>query len=112
MANPKPDMTVADAMNRVLAVEREAAVAIAAAEADAESQLRAAREQRRKILDRARDRASRVHVRAQARLAEELARLDARAQAAGDLHEPLESIAQRAIDRLAGHLASGDHESP
>jgi vacuolar-type H+-ATPase subunit H len=111
MANPKPDMTVADAMNRVLEVEREAAVAIAAAEADAESQLRAARERRRKILDRARDRASRVHVRAQSRLAERLSQLDAQAQTAGALHEPLESIAQRAIDRLACRLASSNDES-
>jgi vacuolar-type H+-ATPase subunit H len=112
MANPQPDMTVADAMNRVLEVEREAAVAITAAEADAESQLRAARELRRKILDRARDRASRVHVRAQARLAERLSELDAEAQAADAQHQPLESIAQRAIDRLAWRLASGDDESP
>ena len=72
MANSQPDMTVADAMNRVLEVEQRAAIALAAAEADAESRLQEAREQRRRILDRARDRASRVHVKAQARLAEHL----------------------------------------
>lgn len=110
MANSQPDMTVADAMNRVLEVEQRAGIALAAAEADAESRLREARDQRRRILDRARDRASRLHVKAQARLADQLSQLDARAQAAGGLLEPLESIAQRAIDRLAHRLVCDDHD--
>ena len=112
MANPTPDTTVADAMNRVLEAEREAAAAIAAAEAEAEATLRAAREQRREILDKARDRASRLHVRAQSRIAATLSELDAQAKAATGSRESLESIAQRAIDNLARRLASGDHEPP
>jgi len=110
MANSIPDMTVADAMNRVLEVEREAADAIHAAQSDADAVLQAARETRRQILDRARDRASRLHVRAQARLADTLSQLDARAQTAGAHRESLESIAQRAIEQLARRLASRNHE--
>jgi len=112
MANQQPDMTVADAINRVLEVERAAADAIRAAEADAEALLRAARETRRQILDRARDRASRLHVRAEASFAETLARLDKDAQAAGGLRAPLDEIAGRAIAQLARRLASDDHECP
>jgi len=111
MANSIPDMTVADAMNRVLEVERDAAVAIRAAQSDADAVLQAARETRRQILDRARDRASRLHVRAQARLAETLCELDTQAQAAGGHRETLEAIAQRAIAQLARRLASRNHES-
>ena len=99
-------------MNRVLEVEREAAVAIAAAEAEAEAALRAARELRRRILDQARDRASRLHVRARSRIAATLSQLDAQSKAAIGQRESLESIAQRAIDNLARRLASGDHEPP
>jgi vacuolar-type H+-ATPase subunit H len=112
MANSIPDMTVADAMNRVLEIERDAAAAIRAAESDADAVLQAARESRRQVLERARDRASRLHVRAQARLADTLSRLDAQAQTAGAQRESLEAIAQRAIDQLARRLASRDHEPP
>ena len=97
-------------MNRVLEAEQRAAIALAAAATDAESRLREARDERRRILDRARDRASRVHVKAQARLADRLSQLDARAQVASGLLPPLESIAQRAIDRLAERLVCDDHD--
>jgi vacuolar-type H+-ATPase subunit H len=110
MANSFPDMTVADAMNRVLEVERDAAAAIRAAESEADAVVQAARESRRQLLERTRDRASRLHVRAQAHLADKLSQLDARAQTAGGHRESLESIAQRAIERLARRLTSRNHE--
>lgn len=112
MANTETDMTVADAMNRVLEVERETADAIRRAEAEAEAQLRSARDTRRRLLDRARDRATRLHVRAQARLAETLARLDAEAQAAARSGAPLDTLAERAIEQLARRLVADEHESP
>jgi len=112
MANSTPGTTVADAMNRVLELERAAAVAIAEAEAEAEATVRAARDLRRRLLDQARDRASRLHVRAQSRIAAALAGADAEATAATGQRAAPESIAQRAIDNLARRLASDDHEPP
>lgn len=111
MANLHPEMSVADAIDRVLEVEREAAAAIRGAEAEAESMLRAARETRRRILDRARDRATRLHVRAQARLADKLARLDAEARAAGARTAPREELIEQAIGLLARRLASDQDDS-
>jgi vacuolar-type H+-ATPase subunit H len=112
MAHTQPDMTVADAIDRVLEVEQEAADAIRAAEAEAEALLRTARETRRQILDRARDRATRLHVRAQARLADTLAQLDSQARSAEGAGAPLAALAERAIEQLALRLAADDHESP
>ena len=110
MANAQPDITVADAIDRVLEAERQAAQSIRAAEAEAEALLQAARDDRRRILDRARDRATRVHVRAQARLAEELAQLEANARAAGGERPLLDDLAAQAIENLARRLASDDHD--
>jgi vacuolar-type H+-ATPase subunit H len=110
MAHTQTDMTVADAIDRVLAVERDAADAIRAAEAQAEATLRAARDTRRQLLDRARDRATRLHVRAQARLADTLAGLEIEAQDAARGGAPLAGLAERAIAQLALRLAADDDE--
>jgi len=112
MANPQHDIPVADAMNRVLDVEREAADAIRDAQAEAENLLRVARETRRRILDRARDRASRLHVRAQAQLTETLARLEAASGSPGGPGDSPDTVAARAIENLARRLIATDHESP
>jgi F0F1-type ATP synthase membrane subunit b/b' len=76
MPVPDTDRTVADAIDRVLEAEREAAAAIAAAEATARAALDAAREERRSTLDRARARITRLHERAAARLETTLQQLD------------------------------------
>jgi cell division septum initiation protein DivIVA len=110
MAIPTPDTTVADAMNRVLDAEREAAAAIAAAQVEAEAILQAAREQRRQLLERARVRASRVHVRAQSRLEAALAELDAQSRCDWDISGSPGALAGQAIDALARRLTSNDHE--
>ena len=110
MAHTQTDMTVADAIDRVLAVEQEAADAIRAAEAQAEATLRAARDTRRQMLDRARDRATRLHVRAQAHLADTLDGLETQAQAAARGDKPLAGLAERAIEQLALRLAAADDE--
>ena len=111
MANPTPETNVAEAINRVLEAEHEAAAAIAAAEDEAEATLSAAREARRRQLETARERASRVHVRAQSRLAAAISRLDADAGVAGADRGALESLAQQAIDNLARRLTCDDHDA-
>jgi cell division septum initiation protein DivIVA len=110
MATATPDTTVADAINRVLDAEREAAAAIAAAEAEAETVLQAAREQRRQLLERARDRSSRLHVRAESRIEAALAELDAQSRSGRDSAGSLDSLARQAIDALARRLTSDDHD--
>ena len=110
MATATSDATVADAMNRVLDAEREAATAIAAAEAEAETTLQAARELRRQLLERARVRASRLHVRAQSRIAAAIAELDAQLQLGRDSPASQDGVARQAIDALARRLTSDDHD--
>ena len=110
MATATSDTTVADAMNRVLDAEREAATAIAAAEAEAETTLQAARELRRQLLERARVRASRLHVRAQSRIAAAIAELDAQLQSGRDSPAAPDGVAGLAIDALARRLTSDDHD--
>ena len=112
MSNAQHDIPVADAMNRVLDVEREAADAILAAQSDAESLLRVARETRRRILDRARDRASRLHVRAQAQLEEALARLEAGSAGGGLPDESPDTLAARALAPLARRLIASERGRP
>lgn len=109
MAKDQPDISVADAIDRVLEVERQAAASIRTAETEAEALLQAARDERRRILDRARDRASRVHVRAQARLADDLARLETETRATVGRAAPHGDLAVQVIERLARRLACDDH---
>jgi hypothetical protein len=110
MATATSDTTVADAMNRVLDAEREAAAAIAAAEAEAETALQAARELRRQLLERARVRATRLHVRAQSRIDGAISELDAQSRSGRDRTGSTDDLARQAIDALARRLTSDDHE--
>lgn len=112
MERRSADAAVAEAMNRVLAAESEAAAAIAAAQRDAEAVIEVARGRRRQVLDAARRRASRLHAKAQERLAAELHRLDHEAPAAETGLATLRDLTRAAVDRLVGRLTSDDHESP
>jgi hypothetical protein len=110
MERPTPDSAVADAMNRVLAAEREAADAIASGQRAAETTIEAARARRRQILDTARRRSSALHVRAQLHLQQALQDLER-----GDSANPadparLRSLSSEAIERIARRLTSVDHE--
>jgi hypothetical protein len=110
MERPTPDSAVADAMNRVLAAEREAADAIASGQRSAEATIEAARARRRQILDAARRRSSALHVRAQLHLQQALQDLER-----GDSANPadparLRSLSREAIERIALRLTSVDHE--
>ena len=102
-----PDKETAEAMNRVLAAEREAAEAIAAAQRSAESVIEAARVKRRRILDTARRRATRMHVRAQARLEKLLQELEAGGAGPDRDVDSLRTLAQDALRSLAGRLTGG-----
>lgn len=105
-----PDSGIAEAMNRVLAAEREAAETIAAAQRSAESVIEAARVKRRRILDSARRRATRMHVQAQAGLEQVLNDLtESRGGPGADL-ESLRALAGEALERLSRRLTSVDHE--
>ena len=105
-----PDQSVAEAMNRVLAAEHEAAEAIAAAQLSAESVIEAARVKRRRILDSARRRATRLHVQAQARLDQALQELEHGHGGTETDLESLRSLASEALQRLAKRITSVDHE--
>lgn len=110
MDRPTPDSAVADAMNRVLAAEREAADAIASGQRDAEATIEAARARRRQILDTARRRSSALHVRAQMHLQQALQDLERGNPE--DLADParLRSLSREAIESIARRLTSIDHE--
>lgn len=112
MERRAPESTVADAIDRVLAAESEAAAVIAAAERESEAVLEAARARRRQILDTARSRASRLHARAQERLARALEALDAAAPAQQTDLEALRALSVTAVEDLALRLTSDDHEPP
>ena len=105
-----PETAIAEAMNRVLDAEREAAVAIAAEEHAAESVIEAARERRRRILDAARRRVTALHLRAQARLEDALQQLERGGAAPDGGDEALRSMAREALEGLALRLTV-DHES-
>lgn len=109
MERRAPEFAVADAINRVLAAESEAAEAIATAERDAEAIVEAARARRRQILETARRRASRLHARAQERLRRALADLDNGMPARETDLESLRALARAAVDTLANRLTSDDH---
>lgn len=111
MDKAAPDKGIVDAMNRVLAAEREAAEAIAAAQRSAESVIEAARVRRRRILETARRRATRMHVQAQARLDGILQEMDQGQGGADADLESLRGLAGEALERLARRLTSIDHES-
>ena len=109
MERRAPEFAVADAINRVLAAESEAAAAIASAERDAKAVLEAARERRRQILEMARRRTSRLHARAQERLQRALEELDRGVPAWDTDLESLRALARAAVDELATTLTSDDH---
>ncbi len=111
MDKQAPDNGIADAMNRVLAAEREATEAIAAAQSSAESIIEAARVKRRRILESVRRRATRMHLRAQSRLDRELRELEQHGAGPDANLESLRSLAGDALRRLARRLTSVDHES-
>jgi regulator of protease activity HflC (stomatin/prohibitin superfamily) len=110
MERRSPDAEVAQAINRVLAAEREAAGSIKAAQLEAEKLIEAARAERRRLLERARLRAARLHAAAQSRLERSLARLDLGATAPGTDFASLHELTQQAVGRLARRLTAADHE--
>ena len=110
MERRAPDAAVAQAINRVLATEREAAGAIDSARRDAEALIEAARAERRRLLERARQRASRLHAAAQAQLERALTRLERGAAAPGADLATLNEFTQQAVDRLARRLTAAGHE--
>jgi len=108
MERRAPESGVAEAINRVLEAESEAAAVISAAEKDAESVLEAARERRRIILETARRRASRIHARAQQQLRRGIEQLD-RAEPAQQIDPAkLRAISSAAVAQLAARLTSDD----
>lgn len=110
MERRAPDAEIAQAIDRVLAAEREAAGAIEAEQRAAEVLIENARAERRRLLDRARQRAARVHEAAQARLERSLARLE-HGGVASDLDlATLDDLTRQAVARLALRLTAGDHE--
>jgi len=112
MERRTPQSAVADAIDRVLAAESEAAGAIATAEKDSEAVLEAARERRRQILEAARRRASRLHARAQERLGRSLEALEGGLPAQETDLESLRALATAAVEGLALRLTSDDHDGP
>jgi cell division septum initiation protein DivIVA len=110
MERRAPDATVAQAINRVLAAEREAAGAVENAQREAESLIEAARTERRRLLERARTRASRLHAAAQSRLERSLVQLELGAAAPGLNLATLNELTQQAVGRLARRLTAADHE--
>ena len=110
MERRAPDAAVAQAINRVLATEREAAGAIESARRDAEALIEAARAERRRLLERARQRASRLHAAAQAQLERALTRLEHGAAAPGADLATLNELTQQAVARLARRLTAAGHE--
>jgi vacuolar-type H+-ATPase subunit H len=103
-----PDTRVADAINRVLDAEHATAAAIAEAQAAAQASIEAAREQRRILLETARQRVVRLHERAQARLSDRLQALDARAGAAPSDSVVLETLTDAAIRCVAQRLTADE----
>lgn len=108
MQQRAPEFGVAEAIDRVLEAEAEAAAVIAAAERDAESVLKAARERRRQILETARRRASLLHARAQEQLRQGIERLDRAKPAQQTDLAKLRAISNAAVARLATSLTADD----
>jgi len=104
------DAEIAQAIDRVLAAEREAAGAIEAAQRDAEALIEHARAERRRLLERAKQRAARIHAAAQARLDRSLARLEHAGDGSGLDLATLDELTRQAVARLARRLTAADHE--
>jgi uncharacterized protein YukE len=109
MERNSPDATIARAIERVLAAERDAADAIAAAQRDAEALIEAARSERRRLLERARGRAARLHAATQQRLTRALDQLEHGAGSNTLDLETLDALAREAVARLARRLTASDH---
>jgi cell division septum initiation protein DivIVA len=110
MQRRAPDAEVAQAIDRVLAAEREAAGTIEAAQRDAEALIEDARTERRRLLERARQRAARLHAAAQTRLEQSLARLGAGGATSGIDLATLDDLTRQAVAHLARRLTAADHE--
>ena len=110
MVSNSPETTIARAINRVLAAERDAADAIAAAQREAEAESEAARTERRRLLERARSRATRIHAAAQLRLERSLEKLERGASSPGIDLSTLDDLTHQAVARLARRLTSAGHE--
>jgi hypothetical protein len=108
MADTTPDRTVADAIERVLAAEQTAAAALAAADAAARVAVEAAREHRRRLLERARLRVGSLHAAAEQRLARRLQQLEAAAVGETPDAGQLQAAATAAIAALAERLTTGE----
>jgi len=109
------DLTVAQAMDRVLQAERDAQAAVAECERTCAEILEQARHQGRAILERAQARIIALHTRAAKRLelrAAELTeqRMKCAAVAAGQLSDPGRRAA--ALERLAARLTTTDAARP
>jgi len=109
MERRSPDAQVAQAINRVLAAEREAAGAIETAQREAEALIEAARAERRRLLERARRRSADLHAAAQSRLTRSLARLDRAASAPGTGIATLHELTDQAVASLARRLTAAQH---
>jgi cell division septum initiation protein DivIVA len=109
MDRRSPDAQVAEAINRVLAAEREAAGALEAARRESEALIEDARAERRRLLERARRRSARLHAAAQSRLERSLARLDRAATAPGTDIATLHELSDQAVARLARRLTATHH---
>jgi hypothetical protein len=110
MAGRAPDSAIGEAIDRVLASERDAAGAIEAARRDAEARLEAARAERRRLLERARLRETRLHGAAERRLERALALLGDAATAPGNDPGPLDELMTEAVARVARRLTAPAHE--
>ena len=108
---PDAAVAVADAIDRVLAAESEAAAAIGSAQAEAEALIEAARGRRRQILATARRRASLMHARAQAALQTALDELEDQGGGPRTDLGTLRELSRQALENLARRLTSIDHES-
>lgn len=102
------EQAVAEAMNRVLEAEREAAGAIEAQARACEQLLEAARERRRRILERARGRAARVHAAATLLRDREIERLERQAREPERYVDARHGAVADAVRRLAIQLTSSD----
>jgi regulator of protease activity HflC (stomatin/prohibitin superfamily) len=112
MERRAPEVEVAEAIDRVLAAESEAAAAIAAAGLEAEAVIEVARARRRQILETARRRATRLHTRAQERLRQDLEALGGGEPAQETDLGTLRALSRTAVENLASRLTSDDHGPP
>lgn len=110
MERRAPDAEIAQAIDRVLAAEREAAGAIEAAQREAEALIEHARAERRRLLERARQRSARLHAAAQSRLERSLERLEHGGAGSGLDLATLDELTREAVARLARRLTAADHE--